>query len=130
MIASLVVCSQQANYNFEAETVNLSANSPSANILSTSSNSNSSLTPIWSEDFSGGFPALWSTSTSNMSGAFATCPWEWTTDGTWGYYNGNQGTSGSNAITSSTANNGFLICDTDSQQGNYYHYLSNPLLQL
>ena len=75
-------------------------------------------TPIWSEDFAGGFPALWSTSSTNMAGAFATCPWAWSTDGTWGYWNGNQGNSPSNAITSTTASNGFLICDTDS--ANHY----------
>ena len=82
-------------------------------------NSNSFIqTPIWSEDFAGGFPALWSTSSTNMAGAFATCPWAWSTDGTWGYWNGNQGNSPSNAITSTTASNGFLICDTDS--ANHY----------
>ncbi len=115
MVSSLVVFSQQVNNEFE--TINLSTNSPSANILPSHFNS-SSVTPIWSEDFSGGFPALWSTSSSNMAGGFATCPWAWTTDGTWGYYNGNQGTSGSNALTSTTASDGFLICDTDS--ANHY----------
>ena len=117
MISSLFVYAQQANNNFEAETVNLLTSPSSNNILPSHFNS-SSVTPIWSEDFSGGFPALWSTSSSNMAGAFATCPWAWTTDGTWGYYNGNQGTAGSNALTSTTASNGFLICDTDS--ANHY----------
>ena len=117
MISSLFVYAQQANNNFEAETVNLFTSPSSTNILPSHFNS-SSATPIWSEDFSGGFPALWSTSSSNMAGAFATCPWAWTTDGTWGYYNGNQGTAGSNALTSTTASNGFLICDTDS--ANHY----------
>ena len=84
MVLSLVVFSQQANNDFESETINLLTNSPSTNILPSHFNS-SSVTPIWSEDFSGGFPALWSTSSSNMAGAFATCPWAWTTDGTWGY---------------------------------------------
>ena len=81
-------------------------------------NNSSSLTPIWSEDFSGGFPALWSTNSTNMSGAFATCPWVWTTDGTWGYWNGNNGASPSNGITSTSAADGYLICDTDS--ANHY----------
>ena len=117
MVLSLVVFSQQSNNDFELEAINLLTNSPSANILPSHFNS-SSVTPIWSEDFSAGFPALWSTSSSNMAGAFATCPWAWSTDGTWGYYNGNQGTAGSNALTSTTASNGFLICDTDS--ANHY----------
>ena len=81
-------------------------------------NNSSSLTPIWSEDFSGGFPVLWSTNSTNMSGAFATCPWVWTTDGTWGYWNGNNGASPSNGITSTSAADGYLICDTDS--ANHY----------
>ena len=119
MVLSLVVFSQQSNNDFELETINLLTNSPSANILPSHFNS-SSVTPIWSEDFSAGFPALWSTSSYNMGGSFATCPWAWTTDGTWGYYNGNQGTAGSNALTSTTASDGFLICDTDS--ANHYAY--------
>ena len=89
-----------------------------ADVAVNPNNNSSSLTPIWSEDFSGGFPALWSTTSTNMGGAFATCPWVWSTDGTWGYYNGNQGTSGSNAISSTSASDGFLICDTDS--ANHY----------
>ena len=119
MVLSLVVFSQQSNNDFELETINLLTNSPSANILPSHFNS-SSVTPIWSEDFSAGFPAFWSTNSSNMGGGFATCPWVWTTDGTWGYYNGNQGAAGSNALTSTTASDGFLICDTDS--ANHYAY--------
>ena len=115
MMLSLFVFSQQVNNSLEDEIVDIST--ISNNILPSSINY-SSLTPIWSEDFSAGFPSLWSTSSTNMSGAFATCPWVWTTDGTWGYYNGNQGTAGSNALTSTSANNGFLICDTDS--ANHY----------
>ena len=91
----------------------------SINLTLNGRNSNSR-TILWSEDFSGGFPALWSTSSSNTTGGSATCPWEWTIDGTFGYYNGNQGSSGTNEITSTTATNGFLICDTDS--ANHYSY--------
>ena len=47
-----------------------------------------SAVPIWEEDFSGGFPAGWSTYTSNTQGGFATCPWVYTLDGSWGYWNG------------------------------------------
>jgi len=89
------------------------------NSIHTNSNSNNSiLPPIWSEDFSLGFPANWSKNTINMAGGFATCNWQWTVDGTYGYYNGNQGTAGSNAITSTSASNGFLISDIDS--ANHY----------
>ena len=108
----LLFAQQSVNIN-EPESVDRSISMPNTN------NSNSFIqTPIWSEDFAGGFPALWSTSSTNMAGAFATCPWAWSTDGTWGYWNGNQGNSPSNAITSTTASNGFLICDTDS--ANHY----------
>lgn len=80
----------------------------------------SSSTPIWEEDFSNGFPANWSKFTSNSASGFSTCNWQWTLDGTYGYYNGNQGASGSNALTSSSASNGFLISDIDS--ANHYAY--------
>ena len=79
-----------------------------------------SVVNIWEEDFSGGFPQGWSTYTSNTQAGFATCPWNWTLDGTWGYWNGNGGTSPSNSINSTTASNGFLISDTDS--ANHYSY--------
>ena len=77
-------------------------------------------TPIWEEDFSSGFPANWSKFTSNTVSGLSTCNWQWTTDGTYGYYNGNQGVSGSNDLTSSSASNGFLISDIDS--ANHYAY--------
>ena len=75
---------------------------------------------IWEEQFSGGFPQGWSTFTSNTQGGSATCPWAWTLDGTWGYWNGNSGASPSNSLTSTTGYNGFLISDTDS--ANHYAY--------
>ena len=75
---------------------------------------------IWEEDFSGGFPQNWSTHTSNTQSGIATCPWAWSTDGTWGYWNGQNGLSPSNAITSTSASNGFLTSDTDS--ANHYSY--------
>ena len=52
MITSLFVYSQKSNNNFEAETVNLSTNSSSANILPSHFNL-SSVTPIclpWNEE--------------------------------------------------------------------------------
>ena len=89
------------------------------NSINTKNSSNNSfLPPIWSEDFSSGFPSNWSRNSTNMGGGFATCNWQWTLDGTYGYYNGTQGTSGSNELTSSTASDGFLICDIDS--ANHY----------
>ena len=82
--------------------------------------SSSTISPIWEEDFSSGFPSGWSRYTSNMTSGLSTCNWQWTLDGTWGYYNGNQGVSGSNDLTSSSATNGFLISDIDS--ANHYAY--------
>ena len=77
-------------------------------------NSVSSPTVIWSEDFSGGFPTGWSTSSTNTVGGIATCPWVWSNDGSWGYWNSNQGTSPAAGINSTSAANGFLISDPDS----------------
>jgi hypothetical protein len=76
--------------------------------------------PIWEEDFSGGFPQGWSTYTSNTQGGFATCPWVYTQDGSWGYYQGTQGASAAAGISSTTALNGYLISDTDS--ANHHSY--------
>jgi hypothetical protein len=83
------------------------------------SNASSAL-PIWEEDFSGGFPQGWSTYTSNTQGGVATCPWVYTTDGSWGYFQGSQGASAAAGINSTTALNGFLISDTDS--ANHHSY--------
>ena len=64
---------------------------------------------IWSEDFGNGFPSGWTI--EDLSGI---CPWVWSNDGSWGYFNNNNGTSAGTAINSTTAANGFLICDPDS----------------
>lgn len=128
-ICSTFLFAQSVNSVNDNETVDLQNSMPNTN------NFISTQTPIWSEDFSGGFPSLWSTSSTNMAGAFATCPWAWTTDGTWGYWNGNQGNSPSNALTSTTASNGFLICDTDSANhyangqpsGSTYQYIESTV---
>ncbi|MCB0782029.1 MAG: T9SS type A sorting domain-containing protein [Flavobacteriales bacterium] len=82
---------------------------------------------IWSEDFGNGFPAGW-TITDNSG----ICPWTWSLDGSWGFFNGNQGTSGTDPIESTTAANGFLIADNDSANnvtygqpsGTTYQYLA------
>ena len=80
----------------------------------------SSAAPIWEEDFSGGFPQGWSTYTSNTQGGLSTCPWVYTTDGSWGYFQGTQGASAAAGINSTTASNGYLISDTDS--ANHHSY--------
>ena len=83
---------------------------------------------IWSEDFGNGFPAGWTV--QDMSGI---CPWVWSLDGSYGYYNGSQGASAGTAIASTTAANGFLIVDPDSANnvnygqpsGTTYQYLDS-----
>lgn len=85
-------------------------------------------TPFWTEDFGNGFPAGWTViDSSNI------CPWVYSMDGSYGYYNGSNGVSAGTAIASTTANNGFLICDPDSANhatygqpsGTTYQYLSS-----
>ena len=85
--------------------------------------------PIWEEDFSGGFPAGWSTYTSNTQGGFATCPWVYTLDGSWGYWQGTNGTSAAAGISSTTAFNGYLISDTDSANHHSYGQPSGTTYQ-
>lgn len=84
--------------------------------------------PFWTEDFAGGFPAGWSVLDSS-----GICPWTYSTDGSWGFFNGTSGASPTNPITSTSANNGFMICDPDSANnatygqpsGSNYQYLSS-----
>ncbi len=84
--------------------------------------------PFWTEDFGNGFPAGWTVNDSS-----GICPWVYSTDGSWGYYNGNSGTAGSTPIASTSGANGFLICDPDSANnatygqpsGTTYQYLSS-----
>ena len=52
---------------------------------------------IWSEDFGNGFPAGWTI--EDLSGI---CPWVWSNDGSWGYFNSNNGASAGTAINSTT----------------------------
>ena len=89
----------------------------------------SSPTVIWSEDFSGGFPTGWSTSSTNTVGGIATCPWVWSNDGSWGYWNSNQGTSAAAGINSTSAANGFLISDPDSANNTAYGQPSGSTYQ-
>ena len=80
------------------------------------SSSDKNATVIWSEDFSNGFPNGWRHTNSGST----ICNWMWSTDGSWGYWNGNSGNSAAAAINSTTASNGFLISDPDS--ANHYAY--------
>ena len=96
---------------------------------------------IWDEDFGGGFPSSWSTYTNNtgsgnsgsLPGNTAECPWKYSTVGSQGYWNTNQGASPAPAINSTTSSNGFLISDIDSANhwnagqpsGNTYYYLES-----
>lgn len=91
-------------------------------------NNSNRATPFWTEDFGGGFPAGWTV--LDTSGI---CPWSYSTDGTWGNFNGNNGTAAAAGISSTTGANGFLICDIDSANhftygqpsGSNYQYLSS-----
>jgi hypothetical protein len=70
---------------------------------------------IWSEDFANGFPSTWA-----IDDASGICPWVYSMDGTWGNFNGNGATAAAAPINSTTAANGFLICDPDS--ANHFTY--------
>ena len=67
----------------------------------------SSAPPIWEEDFGGGFPSGWSTYTNNtgagnsgsLPGNTAECPWKYSMQGSWGYWN----SVGTNAAGNPTA---------------------------
>ena len=84
--------------------------------------SDKSAVVIWEEDFGGGFPSGWSSYTNNTGagntgstpGNTAECQWKYSTVGSWGYWNTNQGQSAAPAINSTTSSNGFLISDIDS----------------
>ena len=51
----------------------------------------------------------------SLPGNTAECPWKYSTVGSWGYWNTNQGQSTAPAINSTTSFNGFLISDIDSE---------------
>jgi hypothetical protein len=89
----------------------------------------SSATPIWEEDFGGGFPQDWKTYTSNTQGGIATCPWVYTLDGSWGYWQGTNAASAAAGISSTTSLNGFLISDTDSANHHTYGQPSGTTYQ-
>ncbi len=84
--------------------------------------------PFWTENFAGGFPASWVIIDSSVL-----CPWTYTFDGSWGFWNGTDATSANAPMNSTTAANGYLICDNDSANhftygqpsGTTYEYLSS-----
>lgn len=78
-------------------------------------NSGTRAIPFWTEDFGGGYPAGWTN--IDTSGI---CPWVYSTDGSWGNFNGNGATAGATPINSTTGANGFLLCDIDS--ANHFTY--------
>lgn len=84
--------------------------------------------PFWTEDFGNGFPSTW-----NAVDSSGICSWVYSTDGSWGNFNGNNASAAGTAIASTTGANGFLICDVDSANhftygqpsGTTYQYLSS-----
>lgn len=71
---------------------------------------------IWLEDFANGWPNGWTT--QDPSGL---CPWKWTTNGSHGFWNGNNnGADYDDPLNSTTAANGFLISDVDS--ANHFNF--------
>ncbi len=101
-------------------------NRPAAKPMS--DNAGNRAVPFWTEDFGNGYPAGWTN--IDTSGI---CPWVYSTDGSWGNFNGNNATAGAAGIGSTTGANGFLICDADSANhftygqpsGTNYQYLSS-----
>lgn len=85
-------------------------------------------TPFWTEDFSNGFPSDWAIIDSS-----GICPWTYTMDGSWGFWSTSGENSADNPMASTTAGNGFLICDNDSANhvnygqpsGTTYQYLAS-----
>ena len=81
---------------------------------------------IWEEDFANGIPNTWTLLDSS-----GICEWKHTFVGSQGFWNGT-----SPVIASSTAANGFIICDPDSANdtnfgqpsGTTYQYLSSWII--
>jgi hypothetical protein len=128
LMLGTAVCSAQIKQNYVQEAYPAETQMVSPVTKTTTSSPASSFgAPIWSEDFANGFPAGWTV--SDTSGI---CPWTYSLDGSWGYFNGTSGTAAAAAIKSTTAANGFLISDVDSANnknygqpsGTTYKYLS------
>ena len=130
IIYSIFAFSEEEKNNFSPDD-KATENSSSIIVQNNYNNSqqNSTQTVIWSEDFSSGFPSGWSSSSTNTVGGIATAPWVWSTDGSWGYWNSNQGNSPAAGISSTTASNGFLISDPDSANHTAYGQPSGTTYQ-
>ena len=130
IIYSIFAFSEEEKNNFSPDDKAIE-NSSSIIVQNNYNNSqqNSTQTVIWSEDFSSGFPSGWSSSSTNTVGGIATAPWVWSNDGSWGYWNSNQGNSPAAGISSTTASNGFLISDPDSANHTAYGQPSGTTYQ-
>ncbi|MBL4862429.1 MAG: hypothetical protein JKY09_05360, partial [Crocinitomicaceae bacterium] len=121
LAAQFTVVAQQAD---NAEDVSIRHQKPTA----PAAHDSQKAIPFWTEDFGGGIPTSWDVIDSS-----GICPWVHSFDGSWGYFNGNTATAGGEAINSTTATNGFMICDVDSANhftygqpsGSNYQYLSS-----
>jgi len=113
----------QLNSTFSDEVFKETLRKPSQHL-----SDDSKAVPFWTEDFGNGFPNGWVVADSS-----GICPWVYSTDGSWGNFNGNNASAAGTAIASTTGANGFLICDADSANhftygqpsGTYYQYLSS-----
>lgn len=81
---------------------------------------------LWSEDFSGGWPAGWVA--DDVSGIN---PWKWSMEGSYGFWNGtnSNGADAGAAIASTTGADGFLINDPDSANHHAYGQPSGSTYQ-
>ncbi len=131
LLISFSMFGQVASQETIENEISFNGNSVSTQILNPSlASSAMAATPIWEEDFSGGFPSGWSSYTTNIGFGnngtaasppnIATCPWKHSMQGSWGYWNSEPKDANNNpananaAINSTTASNGFLISDIDS----------------
>ena len=100
MKKSLLLLFAVFSFSVFAQEECLDANN-SSKIIKNDIHSDKSAVVIWSEDFGGGFPSGWSTYTNNTGAGnngtpatplnTATCAWKHSYDGSWGYFQGTQG---------------------------------------
>ncbi|GEM_PF-3484348 len=111
------LCLLAVQFTF-AQQLNQELDSPetkSGKVVASPAMSSAKAAPFWTEDFGNGIPTSWAVVDSS-----GICPWTYTTDGSWGNFNGNNATAAGTGLLSSTANNGFIICDPDS--ANHFTY--------
>ena len=86
LLSLLCISNGQSNFSYTAETENDCISvEKDHNIAPLNVKSGAT---IWSEDFANGFPVGWTI--DDVSGI---CPWVWSNDGSWGYWNSNNATS-------------------------------------